>query len=332
MNKPFDKTIKAPSKIMLTGEYWVTLSRGQSIAVATPPYLTVDAEGHPVDAIASDYWNHDPRPLSTLDQNLHPLLHELFLHAREFTHHRRVDAPTRLLIINRGSQQAFSTGTGSSAQLVLGGIVALLDSWGISYRVDDLFRVGLSAHSRAQGNHGSGYDLATILLGGFVHYTNAGAGDLQAHRLLVPPAFSLGYVTTGIPAPTEKLLQSVNLSDSLHGAEGQALATSIRAVIAAWGNGAKPLLAALSANQTAYERWATQHHPAVLHPRLIALLQLVRSFDLTGKISGAGGGDGIVVATDDRERLLNALRRLRESGYAADEIIPADRLSAAIPA
>lgn len=192
-------------------------------------------------------------------------------------------------------------------------------------RLDPL-KLALLAHALAQGGKGSGADVAAIYAGGVVRYRQYDVSGLAAAsaegRLesalrqsapvevwrFPPFAAALSYVFTGASASTPELIASVESrvrgearsrfvtdSDEL-GAQLEAglLERDFRAVREA-ADGLQRLLGSL------------QLPVPEAAKRIVALAS---SFGSAAKISGAGGGDGCIVFSEDasaRAALLEAM-------------------------
>jgi len=104
-------------------------------------------------------------------------------------------------------------GIGSSAALTVALLAALLYFDGAGpLDHDDLMQKALNAHRRAQGNVGSGVDIAASVHGGMFRYKKS-PKDATSHtriqRLSTPPDLHIRCIWTGKSASTRKLVQTV---------------------------------------------------------------------------------------------------------------------------
>ena len=104
-------------------------------------------------------------------------------------------------------------GIGSSAALTVALLAALLyfDNAG-PLDHDDLLHKALNAHHRAQGNLGSGIDIAASVYGGMFRYKKSpkdASALVRVERLSMPPDLHIRCIWTGKSASTRKLVQTV---------------------------------------------------------------------------------------------------------------------------
>lgn len=211
-------------------------------------------------------------------------------------------------------------GMGSSARAVVLAVEAAAGVLGVRQTLP----LALVAHAEAQGGKGSGADVAASSVGGLVRYRRwpveqalagdrplsvalADAGPVDVVRTGLQPGF-LSYAFAGESASTGAMIAQVERtldakaraafvaeSDLL----GDALEESIRhgrfASLREACQGLQQLLGSLG-------RVAT--------PGLERILAIARGQGSTGKVSGAGGGDGCLLFSPDAEtqgRLLDSL-------------------------
>lgn len=104
-------------------------------------------------------------------------------------------------------------GIGSSASLTVALLAALLYFDGTGpLDHDDLMQKALNAHRRAQGNVGSGVDIAASVYGGVFRF-NKSPKDVsfivRVERQTLPPDLHIRCIWTGKSASTRKLVQTV---------------------------------------------------------------------------------------------------------------------------
>jgi phosphomevalonate kinase len=200
----------------------------------------------------------------------------------------------------------------------------------------DTLKLSLLAHTLAQGGKGSGGDVAAIFAGGVVRYRRydlttlsraANGGDLAGALRNAPPVelsrlpdcrLPLIYAFAGQSASTRTLIgevesrwtdadrqRFVTRSDSL----GEQLETGLSkgdfAAVAEASAGLQELLASLGPLQT---------------ESMSRLLSLASAVGCAGKMSGAGGGDGCVLFAPDRPTAAVLLESLRSRDILAFEL------------
>lgn len=197
----------------------------------------------------------------------------------------------------------------------------------------DALKLALLAHGKAQNLKGSGGDVAAIFAGGIIRYRRydlaALADASQKGRLRAALAESsavdlwrlpesklhLGYAFTQQSASTRLLIAEV---EARLGTEGRA----------AFVQRSDALGDQLERGLTVGDFPAVEDAAEQLEGMLAGLgpletegmrqlLALARSFGCTGKMSGAGGGDGCVLFAPDPPSLAAALDALNARGFHA---------------
>jgi phosphomevalonate kinase len=218
-------------------------------------------------------------------------------------------------------------GKGSSARTAVLAVEAASGVLGVKPPL----QLALLAHAEAQDGTGSGADVVASSVGGLVRYRRwpveevlAGgrplpvalldAGPLDVVRTGLRPGF-LSYAFAGQSAATpQMILQAeralngkgraafVAESDVLGDAFEDALRQESFPAIREACEGLQQLLASLG---------------TVMTPALQRILLLARSADSTGKVSGAGGGDGCLLLSPDAEAQGRLLETLQARGIHA---------------
>ncbi len=216
--------------------------------------------------------------------------------------------------------QGQKLGTGTSARTVVLAVEAAAGVVGTGASLP----LALLAHAEAQEGRGSGADVVASQVGGLVRYRRwpveqllAGdrplrvalkdAGPVDVVRTGLEPGF-LTYAFGGESAATPGMIAKAEASLDEKGRSafvresdllGEALEDALRAgrfsALKEACEGLQQLLASLG---------------AVVTPALQRILSLARSTDSTGKVSGAGGGDGCLLLSPDatsQRRLLETL-------------------------
>jgi len=217
-------------------------------------------------------------------------------------------------------------GLGSSAAVcvaTLGALRALVgdDPPG----VDDVVRV----HRAAQGGVGSGYDVATSLLGGVVRFDPTGE-DLQADRLAWPEGLHYAVLTSGVKASTVALVERVRAWREAKGDEAErwVVPMGARARELAEAFAAGEVSKILSAVADAEEALVAMDRAGAigLMPRAHAELKAaVEDAGAYARTSGAGGGDCIWAVSPDQAVLDAAVEAARALGFARLEVAISDQ-------
>ena len=217
-------------------------------------------------------------------------------------------------------------GLGSSARAV----VLAVESAARLLEVRPPLALALLAHAEAQGGKGSGGDVATSAVGGLVRYrrwpiervtsaaslglglTAAGAPDVVRLGATALPA---SYAFSGKSASTPGMIQAVEAA--LEGAGRQRFVESSDEL-------GRELEEGLRASRFAQLDEACQgleelleSLPGVGTPSTTRILALARTAGSTGKVSGAGGGDGCVLFSPDEDARRALLAALRHRGFVA---------------
>jgi phosphomevalonate kinase len=197
--------------------------------------------------------------------------------------------------------------------------------------VKPALQLSLLAHAEAQGGKGSGADVVASSLGGLVRYRRwpveqllssgrplgvavSDAGPVDVVRTGLRPDF-LSYAFAGQGAHTPGMIEKaeqrldakaragfVAESDVLGDALEDALRAGSFAAAREACEGLQQLLASLG---------------QVVTPELQRILLLARTADSTGKVSGAGGGDGCLLLSPDAEAQARLLETLQARGIHA---------------
>jgi phosphomevalonate kinase len=192
-------------------------------------------------------------------------------------------------------------------------------------------QLALLAHAEAQGGKGSGADVVASSVGGLVRYRRwpveqvlgvekqlgvalSDAGPVDVVRTGLLPDFltyasaGQGALTPGMIEKAERRLDAKARADFVAESDllGDALEDALRAGsfqgMREACEGLQTLLASLS---------------QVVTPELQRILLLARTADSTGKVSGAGGGDGCLLLSPDAESQGRLLETLQARGIHA---------------
>jgi phosphomevalonate kinase len=217
-------------------------------------------------------------------------------------------------------------GLGSSARAVVLAVEAaarLLD-------VRPPLALALLAHAEAQGMRGSGGDVAACAVGGLLRYRRwpfelVGAAPSLALGLsaaAAPDVVRLG--TTALPASYAFSGQSASTGGMISRVEAALGAAQRARFVETSEELGRELEDGLRSNHFAQVDEACQGLQASLEtlpgvgtPETARILALARASGSTGKVSGAGGGDGCVMFSTDENRQRSLLDSLTHRGFVA---------------
>ena len=325
------RTLSAPGKLFLSGEYavlWGGVARIAAVGPRTAAHVRARVDRDVSIALEDGKIGGQTTPLGVrwADETVPDAFHfaaravDLVLRAVG----RQVPGFGIALEPSPGAPDGRKLGMGGSARAVV------LATEAARFALDlplDTLKLSLLTHALAQGGKGSGGDVAAIFAGGIVRYrrydltalTRASTGsDLSGALRNAPPVelsrlteakLPLIYAFAGQSASTRFLIgevekrwtelerqRFVGSSDSL----GQQLETGLAkgdfAAVAQATTGLQELLASLGPLQT---------------EEMARVLALTRSLGCAGKMSGAGGGDGCILFAPDPQAAQTLIASLK---------------------
>ncbi|MBT9554616.1 MAG: hypothetical protein IV100_01250 [Myxococcales bacterium] len=312
--------VALPGKLMVAGEYSVLRPGGLALAFAAGVAIEVEAWRVPSEADGLQLVRRDTgaawKRAGEVPADLRFLL--AGLRAGGLTAGRVAAWAPRGTGIGDAKQ-----GLGGSAAAVVAGLLVAHRLRDIPIDPDRFVTAAVVAHAAEQGGRGSGYDVATIALGGATlwrvdHTDGAAAVSGTATALPLPTGLEIMTGFAGNSASTTKLV----------GRAMAALSPAERdAALEALGRPVGPLVAAVSAGDAlAMRRAADDANDALRHfdrltgagimtDRLETLLAAAREL-APCRVSGAGGGDS-VIAFDVTPGPLAVLEgRWRQAGFS----------------
>jgi phosphomevalonate kinase len=217
-------------------------------------------------------------------------------------------------------------GLGSSARAVVLAVEAaarLLD-------VRPPLALALLAHAEAQGRRGSGGDIAACAVGGLLRYRRWPLERVEAAPSLAlglsaagaPDVLRLG--TTALPASYAFSGQSASTRGMISRVEAALSASAQARFVESSDELGRELEEGLRGNHFAQVdetcqglQASLEMLPGVGTPETTRILALARASGSTGKVSGAGGGDGCVLFSPDEDRQRSLLDSLTHRGFVA---------------
>ena len=265
----------APGKLMISGEYAVAFADAPAIAVALDrgARVTLDPDGGPWRISSSGLG------LDEADPKAVPVVASALEHAAP-------EGVTGHLIIESdlgcGPEKP---GLGASAAIT----VACL---GVLRRVSGAgappLTMAIDVHRAAQGGVGSGFDVATSLLGGVISFARTGSGAVH-EPLNWPSSLHYAVMYTGAGSKTSSMLSLLASCDADMLAP---LVDASRRTAEAWhGGDPSDVLHALATAEDALITLAGATGAPLLAPRYLDVAHAVRAEGAVLRTSGAGGGD-----------------------------------------
>lgn len=328
------RSLSAPGKLFVSGEYAVLWGGTARVAAVGPRTQALmrrreDREVHLVTAegrLVGDFTPLGVRWRTEVTPPFHfasrAIDDVVRIHGREEVGFAIALGPSPV------APSGHKLGMGGSARATLLAVEAARSA--LDERMDPL-KLALVSHAASQGGKGSGADLAAIFAGGIVRYRRYPveqlAQDLSSGAVLLEQApavdlwriplqpVQLTYAFTGESASTPKLIGRVEQrldpeqraaftaeSDVL----GDALEEGLRRGDFAGAREAVGALRELLLRLGPLETEATKR-----------VLSLAALHGAAGKISGAGGGDGVLLFSSDPEAQRELVAALEARGFFA---------------
>ena len=313
--------IASPGKLMLAGEYSVLRPGGLALAVAVDSGIRIRLEAAESDLLTSPGLALEKVPLSEdgpgrfVWSALH--LCRQWLPQPGFWH-VFVEGGIRL-----GGEKV---GLGDSAAVVSG----LVRAWSLLAKHSDPeerwgLSVALEAHYRASGNRGSGYDVATSFEGGTVLYgppdglTQLSSGSevtwtpARLEQLSWPDGLYWGCGFCGRGVSTRRLVDALASQEV---EEMMAMARAAQSCIEAFIGGEIPfILENLLALDPLLDTWSTRAGVALFTPAMKEMREIALLHGAVPRVSGAGGGDSLLVFSDQEDVVEQVQLAWEAAGY-----------------
>jgi len=312
-----DRTLSAPGKLFLAGEYavlWGGVGRVLAVGPRVRAFVRQRADRKVHLLLAEGRLSGDATPLGVRwEREPPPPFHFVA---------RTIDLALRALAIDGpGLSLAFEPsrvidghklGLGSSARACVLAAEACRTGWGATF---DALKLALVAHASAQGGKGSGADVAACFAGELVRYERAEVAELLVASnkggfggvldasppvdlwRVNPPRLPMLSVFSGQSASTPSLISAVERTISP--------ADRARFVLQSDRLGSSLEEAAARGDFTGTQAACTELQTLLfsLGPTrteaIERILALATAAGCTGKQSGAGGGDGCLIFAPD---------------------------------
>lgn len=313
---------RAPAKLMLAGEYSVLGPSGLSLSIAVAD--------HGVEAIAqpANAWQLAREELALTWEPGQSVPFEFsFAHsAWQLASQEKATTDPCLKICTTNYGEAIGPsgkpGLGSSASAVvavaaatLGASVSDEPQW--KARVLDIAQ---RAHCHSQGKRGSGYDVATATLGGWVVWRKGAGGDYAGKGLAWPQALHCLAGYCGKSADTRHYLNG--FGDWLHSGaahvdrELEQLSAPVEALLQALVAEDFPgVNRAVHRAHRSLLDWDQRFRMNIITAPIAEMISIADSLGVAAKVSGAGGGDSLIALSDDPDQLTNLANRWKDAGF-----------------
>ncbi len=214
-------------------------------------------------------------------------------------------------------------GFGSSSALTVALYKALDTIWELQQTPEQLFRLALAAHRFAQGNSGSGIDVAASFSGKVIQYkmNTTDAWKQELPRPVQPwPDLPMAVIWSGNSASTKEMVASVSrLKDtdaSLYRQLMNNLCAGSTAAIQAYAQqNLDAFLRQAARFRDALRQLGSQSGTPIFTRAHEELVQLAEETQCVYKPSGAGGGDIGILFAPDANALTETKGKIEARGY-----------------
>jgi mevalonate kinase len=309
------RLLEVPTKVMLAGEYGILQPEGLALAVATSP-------GFLVSASAAANW-HVVLPDLETDAQAGSVAELGGAHAMDLIREALCEAQRHwpalppMSLTFTGHRHRLPVG--ASAALVVGTLLAARAVMGVRTPVRALLESSIRAHRAAQGN-GSGYDVATVLLGGTVLCHRDARGQLTARGIRLAGGRRVVAAEVGERSATGQAIGRVMSSTGVAGAMDDHRRTSRALITTLMKPSSQDMLqsAVIAANAT-LARLDELSGGRILTPPVQGALLAGAPFPV--RVSGAGGGDLVVGFVDSLADAEHLVRQWQEAGFRARQLV-----------
>lgn len=311
-------SVASPGKLMIAGEYSVLEPGGIAIAFAVDSGIRISLESAESDLLTSPALGFRGKALRRDDEGRFVSI------ALECCRARFPDPRGWHVTIDGGIRlNGEKVGLGDSASVVAGVVRAFLQSCGHGDSTMGL-GIALEAHYRASGNTGSGYDVATSFLGSAILYgpperlqqNNGQTEPMEPAYLEVlewPQSLHWGAGFCGRGVSTRELLASLSTRPA---SDMEELSRLTRACAEAWKAGqVQKILETLSTLDPALEQWSASRGVSLFTPAMREMRRIALSMGAVPRVSGAGGGDSLLVFSDRETLVADVLKEWSAAGY-----------------
>lgn len=338
---------RAPGKLILIGEYAV-LKGAPALVMAVDKFATVEIEPHSneyfrIDAPDLDISNKDfkvqedgsivfkEKPSELQRQHLKFFANSIQVVWNYLNKNGIQSLP--ITHINLDTSNFFDDNThkklglGSSAALtaaLIGGLLKYyLPSFDLSNKQSLILELAITAHQMAQGEIGSGVDLAASVCGGILRY------QIQNHQFKQPPLIEeltlpgnlhIFPVSTGESASTKIFVEKFNQANLENSAKMKELVKqmSLSSTSAIKNIKKKEVGKFLNLTKTYYEQLKILGELCdlpIISTKHQKIAEIVYAEGAVYKPSGAGGGDFGIIFCDSKESIGKIESQLLREGF-----------------
>lgn len=341
--------VKVPGKLIILGEYAV-LEGADALVASINRYVTVEitSAGDDVCQISSSLTSSPLRIWVDKNGNCEPeqgqsedliskMQFSLAIINRICSHIVKSGLPIQPFLIKIDTFQFYlgknKLGLGSSAALTVALIVSIVNHLGIEEKVFPekytMFRFACDTHFFAQGNKGSGIDIAASIFGGInvfnMNSSNPGERSPQISSVSELPGLFMLPVWSGISFSTSKLLSQVEIFRAHH--ESDYRETMSRLVTLSGSgcdtytdNNLSDFLDILHDYYEVLKEFSAKSKIPIISDIHNKIANIVSNTGGVYKPSGAGGGDLGIVFSDSEKTLESVQKDLFQNNIKTLEL------------
>ena len=332
-------------KLMLSGE-WSILTPGHSCLTLPTRGINVCIEPAAESCVTSPAYGLELHPLSQLRakqaataQFLTTVFREVFAQlgledGALNPFHLTLENDPHTYIARDGITHKL--GIGSSACTVVGIAKALALFHEIPLDTKTLFNIATAAHSKAQGNLGSGFDIAAAASGTAIMYTarsNARAMDYRIIPIALPADWHSAVGFSGTSASTTNLIKIFNSARIENPERVDSIVKQINECVQALTarikkNHIQAAMALININQELLHQLSALCNNALETPPLTEMIKIAAAFGAAAKFSGAGGGDCVIALCPDEKTKQKVYDAWSAAGFlSVDKLLLEDEAS-----
>ncbi len=222
------------------------------------------------------------------------------------------------------NNRSIKLGLGSSAALTVALVASLIAGSGqISFDNDQLFHTAMRAHRAAQGNVGSGIDIAASVYGGILSYRiNPEAKDLrpEINRLAFPQNLFLLPVWVGKASSTSQFVKMFNDFKLNNKKKFSLIVNEMKSVaeigsLAFQGQKISEFLDSIRLYNLLMQKLGDEIGAPIVTDEHLKMANLAAEMGVVYKPSGAGGGDIGICFADSKTLFSDLKDSIKKAGF-----------------